>query len=141
MAIADIRLKARRALHNHLARPASYYDASGTLLGLVHIRVHQKPPSPVGDLAGTNLSFSQTQEISVRVLFDRAEVAAPLRNELVILDAEEGYYLDNVLPPDGITVKAEVVRMSVEDITGKTLPNGSMATLVSGITYWGVEEW
>ena len=70
MSIAQIQATARRALHDHMARDASYYQADGTLVGLFHIRIVENPVK-TGDLAGTNLSYAEVQEVLL-LLFPRS---------------------------------------------------------------------
>lgn len=108
-----------------MSRPASYYRASGFLAGLVHIRTVENPVK-TGDLAGTNLSYAEVQEVRVQVIFDRAELEslgiAVARNDMVVLAVDRGFVLDNVLPPYGMTTSAEVTRMSASELVGMTLP-------------------
>lgn len=125
MTIADVQASARRALHDHMARPATYYLASGVLSGLCHVRIVENPVK-TGDLAGTNLSYAEVQEVRIRVIFDRDELTSLgvnlARNDRVILAADRGYVLDNILAPDGLTVSAEATRMTAAELAGKTLP-------------------
>ncbi len=125
MSIADIQAAARRDLHDHMSRPASYYKTGGVLAGLARLRVVENPVK-TGDLAGTNLSYAEVQEVRIRVILDREELAAlgvtPARNDFVVMSATRGYVLDNVLPPDGLTVSAEATRMSADELAGKALP-------------------
>lgn len=125
MSIADIQAAARRSLHDNMSRIASYYQADGTLVGLAHIRVVENPIK-TGDLAGTNLAYAEVQEVRTRLILDREELAtlgvSISRNDFLVMSATRGYMLDNVLPPDGMTVSAEVTRMSNSELAGKTLP-------------------
>jgi hypothetical protein len=108
-----------------MARPASYYRADGTLVGLSHVRVVENPVK-TGDLAGTNLSYAEVQEVRIRIILDRTELVAlgvtPARNDIVVLASDRGYVLDNIMPPDGMTVSAEATRMLASELAGKTLP-------------------
>jgi len=75
-----------------------------------------------GDLAGTNLSYAQNNDRTFTVLFFRDEVPDPARGALVVLSATEGYFVDNVELPDGLTVTANVTVADATDLVGRTLP-------------------
>ena len=66
--------------------------------------------------------YAEREEIAPKLVFDRSEVANPPRNGLVIISATEGYRIGQTEPPDGITITAEVSRLSASDLAGKTLP-------------------
>lgn len=121
--IQAIREKARRALHNAMKRPASYYvDPKEPVAPvLVHVRPHGKK-NLTGDLAGTNLSYAENRDRVFSVIFFREEVAAPVRGALILLSATEGYFVDNVELPDGLTVTANVTVADVDDLAGLVLP-------------------
>lgn len=126
MAFRDTKRQARRDLHQALKVPALYFrdDENGTLLDaptLVHVRVHTKWEK-AGDMAGTNLSYAEVQEINPRIVFMVDEVAAPVRNAIVSIAAGEAYRIDNVLPPDDITITAEATRMPVAQTIGLPVP-------------------
>lgn len=121
--IQTIREKARRALHKAMKRPASYY-ADPTLPDapvLVYVRPHGKK-NLTGDLAGTNLSYAENRDRVFTVLFFRDEVPNPPRGALIVLSATEGYFVDNVELPDGLTVTANVTVADADDLAGRTLP-------------------
>jgi hypothetical protein len=124
-----------------MARDASYYKADGNLVGLCHIRVVENPVK-TGDLAGTNLSYAEVQEVRIRIIFDVEEMTAygiyPARNDFVVMTAARGYVVDNVLPADGMTVSAEASRMSASELAGKTLPESVQNAVLTG-TYWSEE--
>lgn len=120
MSLADIRARARSDLHHHMRRPASLYDKSGVLVGLVHVRTATDIKA-VGDLAGTNLSYAEVQEPVSKLIF-WLEEHQPERGQMVVLSANEGYYLDTLDPIDGQTQTVQVSRMSTSELAGKTLP-------------------
>lgn len=120
MSIADIQKRARQGLHDTMKRPASLYNESGVLVGLIHVR-RKTDVKPVGDLAGTNLSYAEAQEPVSSLIFLLSE-HAPTRGEMVVLSATEGYFVDTIDPADGITQTAQVSRMSASELSGKTLP-------------------
>lgn len=108
--------------------PALYFrDAeNGQILDeplLVHVRVHTKWDR-AGDMAGTNLSYAETQEINPHIIFMVDELAAPVRNAVVSIALGEAYRIDNVKPPDDITVTAETTRIPVKNTIGLPVPGG-----------------
>ena len=126
MSIEQIKAQSRRALHDFMGRAASYYPEPhlpDSPRSVVKVRYHSNV-AKAGDLAGTNLSYAETQDRAEEVVFWRPELPNPVRNSLVILSAEEGYFVNNVSPPDGLTITAEVVRAAQKDLNGKLDPNG-----------------
>ncbi len=137
MGFAEAKAKARRAVHDTMARPASFYvDPSADSWEALSVRYHSKM-AVIGDLPGTNLNYAEQQDIREKCIFWRDELTAlfgtaiPRRGALVIFTADEGYYIDNVAKPDGLTVSAEVVRAEISDLAGKSLPDG---TVIVGAT-------
>lgn len=125
MSIEDIRAAARRSLHDFMGRAATYYSGGTVLAGLVHVRVGEKLVK-TGDLAGTNLNYAEAHENRTQMILDREALAVlgitPKRLDMVVRSATEGYVIDTVQPPDGMTVSCEVTRMSVSELTDKALP-------------------
>lgn len=125
MSLEDVRAAARRSLHDHMGRAATYFTGGSVLAGIVYVRVGEKAVK-TGDLAGTNLSYAETHENRTHVIFDREALAdlgiTPRRLDMVVKSATEGYVIDTVLPPDGMTVTCEVTRMSAGEFTGKATP-------------------
>jgi hypothetical protein len=121
MGLREIKTKARRALHTAMQVPASFYETPAATPRLIHVRVHSKWIEQ-GDLKGTNLNYAETEDLAPRIVFDRAEVANPPRNSLVVISAEEGYRIGQTEPVDGITITAEAARMTAAELSGKTLP-------------------
>jgi len=77
-----------------------------------------------GDLAGTNLSYAETQDRVETLVFTVDEVPDPARNGLVIFDSATGYFINNNLPPNGITITSEVIRAEQRDLIGFRTPEG-----------------
>lgn len=140
--IQAIREKARRTLHQAMKRPASYYQdpnvASAPIL--VHVRPHGKR-NMTGDLAGTNLSYAENRDRSFSVIFFREEVDIPKRGALIVLSATEGYFVDNVELPDGLTVTANVTVADADDLAGRILPEGAATGSVGSGGTWAQEDW
>lgn len=121
MGLREIKTKSRRALHTAMRVPASFYASSDSTPVLVHVRVHSDEVMQ-GDLKGTNLNYAEREEITPKLVFDREEVTMPPRNSIIIISATEGYRVGQTEVPDGITVKAEVSRLSLPELADKTLP-------------------
>lgn len=121
MSLREIRERARRDLHTAMRVPASLYEPGAAEPRLIHVRVHTDYAEQ-GDLAGTNLNYAEREEVTPRLVFDRSEVPMPQRGSYVVLMADEGYRVGQAEPPDGITIKADVARMTAAELAGKTLP-------------------
>lgn len=85
----------------------------------------------VGDLAGTNLSYAEQLEHPTELIFwnddlTTAGIAGIERGNIVIFTETEGYYIDVANPKDGETIKVEVSPLSVDDLQGKELPDGTI---------------
>ena len=111
-----------------MGEPANYYalprDPAPTFV-LITARPHSNV-AKAGDLAGTNLSYAETQDRAETIVFMRDEVPEPARNGLVIFTPDEGYFINNNLPPNGITVTSEVIRASARDMQGLEAPDGTV---------------
>lgn len=130
MTMAEIKATARQALHEFMARPASFYEGDPSrVYDFITARVHSAP-KVVGDLAGTNLSYAEVHERPTTVVLLRSELADLVlvlsRGSRIILTATEGWYVETVLPPDGLTVTVEVSPMSAAALDGKELPDGTI---------------
>ncbi len=101
--------------------PAVYYETAVADPVIIYVRPHSKRTKS-GDQAGTSLSYAEVQEVAPTVIFDRLEVSKPPRNALVVISAEEGYHVDNTMPPDGEFVTAEVVYATDDQLIGKAVP-------------------
>tara|TARA_Y100000593_G_scaffold83521_2_gene157513 strand:- start:16189 stop:16578 length:390 start_codon:yes stop_codon:yes gene_type:complete len=129
MSIEALRNEARHALHDTLSVPAKLFLKADLATAYdITVRRHTKPGT-VGDLAGTNLNYAETHDEEEKLVFlveEFADIAGapgrPTRGSLVVVSATEGYWVENVLPPHGITVKAEVVRANEADLAGKETP-------------------
>lgn len=126
MAFRDIKRQMRRDLHEQMKVPAYYFrdDEDGNLIDaplLVYVRVHTKWVV-TGDMAGTNLSYAESQEVTPRIIFMRDEVNTPAQNAIVSVATGEAYRIDNVKPSDDITITAEATRMPALQTIGLPVP-------------------
>lgn len=129
MGFAGVQATARAALHGFMSREASFYEVAGATPETITAR-RQNAPKLVGDLAGTNLSYAEVQERPTTVILWVAELETAgvevSRGSLIIFTSTEGWYVDNVMPPDDETVTVEVAPLSDGDLAGKQLPDGSV---------------
>lgn len=127
----EIKANARQTVHDTMGQPASFYVSVDQVDPPTYItaRPHSKH-GLIGDLSGTNLSYAESPDRVETIIFWRDQIVdavgimtgIPPRSALVVFSADEGYFIDNVRPPDGDTVTAEVVRADAGDLVGKTLP-------------------
>lgn len=132
MSISQIKAAARGALHEFMGRPANLYLSNTTTeFTAITVRHHEKA-ALVGDLSGTNLSYAENHDDQETVVFWCDQLmplvgtqSSPPRGALVVLSASEGYWVDNTRPRYGQTVTAEVTPASVQELAGKTAPEGT----------------
>lgn len=117
--IREIKAKARRDLHQAMRVPALYILPGGVTPIPVSVRVHTQF-TEIGTLSFSQ--FAERQETIPKIVFMRDEVDRPTRNAIVSIDEGEAYRIDNVLPPDGISVTVEVVRLSEADTVDLPVP-------------------
>jgi len=111
----------RRTLHEHMSVPALYFaDPSVDDPILITVRVHEKWVA-LGDLKGTNFNYAEVSDIAPRIIFLRSEIE-PERGYLVSVEPGVAFRIDNVLPPDDITVTATVIALSPDDTVGLPVP-------------------
>lgn len=77
----------------------------------------------LGDMKGTNFSFSERQEVKPKLIFLNTEFPTPPeRNAIVVFDENTGYRIDNRLPVDGITTTCECLRLSASEMANLPFP-------------------
>ncbi len=109
----EMKRQARRQLHEHMSEPALYLaDTSAEPVGCT-VRLHLKFDE-IGELLRGG--FADRQELTPRILF-LGEQVQPVRNSIVITQDMGAWRIDNDLPPDDITITAEVVRLTKSQIT------------------------
>ena len=68
--------------------------------------------APVGDLAGTSLSYAEREETNPKLIFLIANGVIPVRGEVYSLEADEAYEIDHLEPSDTTTVTAVCSRLT-----------------------------
>lgn len=116
--------KARRKLHDNMSVPALYfvppYDPVLTLVTPVTVRVHDHMQA-LGDLKGTNFNYAEVEDDSPKIVFLREEIV-PKRGMMISVSPGVAYNIDTVKPPNGITVTANVSRVTEKEATGFPVP-------------------
>ncbi len=120
MSIRDLQRKARRELHDAMSVPALYL-VEGEVPVPCTVRVHYRFDT-AGDMAGTNLSYAEIQEIDPKIVFLREQVYLPARDAIVSIEPGEAWRVDNVQQPDDITIKAIVTRLTSDEAAGLPVP-------------------
>ena len=120
MSFRDIKLAARRNLHQHMKVPALYIDGEEDPVE-VHVRIHTQWAA-LGEVSGTSFDYAEKEDIIPRIIFDRSEVDNPARNSIVMVSAEEGYRVDSTLPIDLEWRTAKVSRLMAAELVGKPVP-------------------
>lgn len=122
MGFRETKAMGKRAVHDTMKQPASYYASPADALPvLIHARPHTKWLE-TGDLKGTNLSYAETEERSPRVIIDRLELDNPPSGGYIIFAADEGYRVTTTEPPDGEFRAVNVVPLTPAQLAGRMLP-------------------
>lgn len=106
--LRDIRRKARGVVHERMSDPVIYLSSADATPLVVNARVHTRTTEiDVGDGAGPG--FAQLLDTTPKIRFLRSEVSKPnAKTGFVLVSADEGYLIQHVRPPYGITIDAEV---------------------------------
>lgn len=113
----DIKRKARLTLHERLAEPAIYVtwtdpnQTSFVMTGVL-VRLHLNF-SELGELLRGG--FADRQELSPKIVFVESQMK-PTRNGIIITRDLGAWRVDNTLPPNDITVSAEVLKMTDSEV-------------------------
>lgn len=114
MNIRQMKRQARRQLHDRLSEPALYLaDSSAAPVG-VTVRLHLSF-NEMGELLRGG--FSDRQEVIPRIIFLGTQVQ-PRHRGIVVTEDMGAWLVDNDLPPDDITITAEVSKLSRNQVTG-----------------------
>lgn len=123
----DVKNKARKTLHQTMQIPAFYLtslplDSDDEPIE-INVRVHSSNKA-LGDQPGTSYQFAERREDVTALVFLREELTDITldRGNVIVLGSEEAYSIDNVHPADGITVTADVSRVSASDLAGVPYP-------------------
>lgn len=118
MSWRDQKREARRIVHDTMRIPAVYHGEEATP---VNVRLHTKFAA-IGD--DRSMGWAEIQVTRPRVVFMLEDGVTPSRGGVVFIRPGEAYFVENVLPPDDITVTAEVTRMTTEQLRKNGFPTG-----------------
>jgi hypothetical protein len=104
--------------------PAFYLADRNAVPVPCFVRVHTKFQA-LGDQVGTNLNYAEREDVTPRIIIWREEIPQPTRNAIISVEPGEAYLIDNVNPPDDLTITAMVVAMEHEDTLGLPVPGGN----------------
>lgn len=113
---------ARTAVHEYMSRPGLYIPdiAFPSTNTPVTVRVHERW-TEIGNLKGTSFHFAEREEVTPRLVFWVSEIV-PDRLAVVSVAAGEAYRVETVEPKDGLSVTANVVRLSAAEAAGLPVP-------------------
>lgn len=110
----DIKRRARRQLHSHMADRVLYVP---TLQGVPHpatARLHLSFDA-LGEMR--RAGFAEQQEYNPEIVFMASETV-PRRDGCVITEDMGVWRISSTMPPDDITITAEVSRLSESQVRG-----------------------
>ena len=110
----EVKRRARMQLHARMSEPALYLTAPTATPKSCTVRLHLKFDE-LGELLRGG--FADRQEYNPRIIF-LGEQVKPARNAIVVTADMGAWRIDNDLPPDDITITAEVVRLTRSQIAG-----------------------
>lgn len=107
--------KMRRAVHTHLHVPAFYRATEIDDWIEVDVRIATKF-TKAGDFP--DMDGAQVHELNPQIIFLRDQVTKPARNSVISVETGEAWRVADCMPPNGITITANVTRMAEEATTG-----------------------
>lgn len=101
---------ARKQLHDGMSEPALFLETRKDAPKPVTIRLHLSF-QPLGDLPGGTQGFAQVDSVTPQIVFWNGQVE--LGTEAFVITKDMGVWsIENVLPPDDVTTKVDVARLS-----------------------------
>lgn len=110
----EMKRMARRQLHDRLSELALYLTAPNADPQTVTVRLHLNF-NPVGELLRGG--FSEREEATPSVIF-MADQVQPANKGILITKDLGAWRVDHDFPPDDITIKAEVARLTDSQVVG-----------------------
>lgn len=111
-----------------MALDVLHYADVGAMPTPVRARLHTKF-GQIGD--DRSMGWAEIEAVKPRLIFMISDLTAMSvrieRNNIIYVDVGEAYNIDNTLPPDDITITAEVTRLSSKQYKDAGLP-------VAGVT-------
>lgn len=115
--------RGRRDLHREMSVPALYIPVPNATPIPLTVRP-QDLPGANGKPGGGDQGYAQVADLKPKLVFLAEEVPAPLRPETGVVSVEPGeaYRIKFVHPAHGVTITADVVRLSAAEATGLPVP-------------------
>lgn len=114
--------RATRQKFVHMARTALYFtDPAASNPRTVRVLVTDRFQA-LGDLKGTNFNYAEIEDNTPRIEFLLDEID-PVRNAYVSIERGTIYQIDTVLPPEDITVTANVLRLGADKTRNFPIPS------------------
>lgn len=120
MSLRDIKNKARSDLHEGMKVSAFYCPPGSESIVPCFVRVHSMFRA-LGDIQSNQVGLAEREEMVPRLIFMASEII-PARAGIVTISATEGYRIDIVQPPDGLTITAFVIPLSPSQLVGLPYP-------------------
>jgi hypothetical protein len=116
-----LKRRARLDLHRAFEVPAFYRAPGSALWVKCRVRVHDYIDE-LGRVRGTSHFYAEREEMIPKIIFLASEVI-PERGGIVSIEAEEAYRLDHTEPRDNVTISADAIRLSINDIQSFPTPD------------------
>lgn len=114
--------RGRRDLHQEMSVPALYIPVGGATPIPVTVRPHDVPGAN-GKPGGSDPGYAQTADLKPHLIFLAEEVPFALRvNAVVSVEPGEAYRILFTHPAHGITIQADVVKLSAAEAAGLPVP-------------------
>lgn len=114
MNVRQMKRRARRQLHDRLSEAALYLATPTADPVGITVRLHLSFNQSGELLRG---GFSERQEVTPRIIF-LGEQVQPAHRGIVVTEDLGAWLVDNDLPPDDITITAEVSKLSRNQVLG-----------------------
>lgn len=109
MGFREQKRAARQILHTEMKQPVLYIPMRGGAPAAASARIHLKFDA-LGELRRSG--FAEGVELTPKAIFLVSELS-PVRLSLIVTEDLGAFLLDQVDPPDDITVTARIVRLPV----------------------------
>lgn len=110
----------REIVHETMQVEAKYYATTGAEPVDVLVRLHTKFDA-LGDLRGAG--YAEMQSIKPKAIFIRPAAGFLVNNAVLLVAPGEAYSINNIQPPDDITVTVELVKLSKSQYVAEGLPS------------------
>lgn len=105
----------------HMGRTALYFtDPAAPNPRTIKVLITDRFQA-LGDLKGTNFNYAEIEDNTPRIEFLTDEIE-PAKSAYVSVERGVAYQIDTVLPPEDITVTANVVRMRADKARNFPVP-------------------